>query len=137
MFNAFGKDACVSELFWAYFFGHPYHSNGTKIYLDVALHTTDLSSTLRGPYLPSMWTSSMSSSWQMHNTKESWLLFMKFLKFLKVPIIFIFVKQLTFLGTTFSSRFQWKSFLIFLLFLFYLVSYTICLYYFLQSLVAI
>ena len=37
----------LQELFWAYFFGRPYRSNGTKIHLDAALHITDLSSTLR------------------------------------------------------------------------------------------
>ena len=29
------------ELFWAYFFGHPYHLNVTKIYLDAALFYLD------------------------------------------------------------------------------------------------
>ena len=27
----------LQELFWAHFFGHPYHRNGTKIHLDAAL----------------------------------------------------------------------------------------------------
>ena len=27
----------LQELFWVHFFGHPYHSNATKIHLDVAL----------------------------------------------------------------------------------------------------
>ena len=28
----------LQELFWAYFSGHPYHSNSTKIHLDAALY---------------------------------------------------------------------------------------------------
>ena len=27
----------LEEIFWVYFFGHPYHSNGTRIHLDAAL----------------------------------------------------------------------------------------------------
>ena len=27
----------LQERFWAHFFGHPYHSSGTKIHLDASL----------------------------------------------------------------------------------------------------
>ena len=32
----------LQELFWTPFFGGPYHSNGTKIHVDVALMAADL-----------------------------------------------------------------------------------------------
>ena len=41
LFIYFLHETCMEkvlqELTWEYFFGHPYHSNGTKKYLDTAL----------------------------------------------------------------------------------------------------
>ena len=65
--------------------------------------------------------------WQMRNTYERWSFFYQNFEISsQLALLFTFLKLLTFSGATFSSRFLCYGILNFLLFIFFLVSYTMC-----------